>query len=153
MNYSGPSSKPHDSGVAATVFMCRGKKIFLMKRAGSTGEGTWAIPGGKLEFKEHPLHAAVREIQEETGVELSESDLELIGYTNDIHEKEQLHFVSLTFIAKNINQEPRIMEPNKCTEMGWFDIADLPSPLYLPTKHKITQQLISLLSNTEHSTK
>ena len=120
-----------------------------MQRAGSTGEGTWAIPGGKLDFKEHPLHAAVREIREETSVELSESELELIGYTNHIHEKEQLHCVSLTFMARNVTQEPRIMEPNKCIAIGWFDIEDLPSPLYPPTADKLTPEIIAKIKDNK----
>ncbi|MDO8265708.1 MAG: NUDIX domain-containing protein [Candidatus Saccharibacteria bacterium] len=136
MNYTGPSSKPHDSGVAVSVIVVNKGKILLLKRqGGSTGVGTWSIPGGAVEFMEDPLQAVARELEEETGLRAKE--FELLGYTNDTHPKEKLHYVTFTFFTDKFKGEPKIAEPHKCSEIGWFDFDKLPSPLYTPTANKL----------------
>ena len=136
MNYTGPSSKPHDSGVAVSVIVVKNGKILLLKRqGGSTGVGTWSIPGGTVEFMEDPILAVARELQEETGLVCKE--FELLGYTNDTHAEEKLHYVTFTFFTDNFEGEPKIAEPHKCSEIGWFDMDKLPAPLYKPTKEKL----------------
>ena len=137
INYTGPSAKPHDSGVAVSVIVVRDRKILLMKRqGGSTGVGTWSIPGGGVDFMEDPVQAVARELQEETG--LLANDFELLGYTNDTHAKEKLHYVTFTFYTDKFEGEPKIMEPHKCSEIGWFDIDNLPSPMFGPTAKKLS---------------
>ncbi len=136
MNYTGPSAKPHNSGVAVSVIVVRDRKILLMKRqGGSTGVGTWSIPGGGVEYMEDPLDAVARELNEETG--LLAKNFELLGYSNDTHKAESLHYVTFTFYTDKFQGEPKIMEPHKCSEIGWFDIDNLPSPLFMPTKEKL----------------
>ncbi len=34
------------------------------------GEGRWTLPGGGVQWGEHPEHALMREVFEETGLEL-----------------------------------------------------------------------------------
>lgn len=139
MIYSGPSAKPHDSGVAVAIIIAKAGKVLLMKReGGSTGQGTWAIPGGRVDFMEDPMDAASRELQEETG--LVTSNFELIGYSNDKHTAELLHYVTFTLFATTFSGTPKIMEPHKCSEMDWFAIDKLPSPLFEPTAQKLTDE-------------
>lgn len=35
--------------------------------------GTWAFPGGRVEAGEHPLATAIREVYEETGIDISKN--------------------------------------------------------------------------------
>ncbi|HMT19014.1 MAG TPA: NUDIX domain-containing protein [Candidatus Saccharibacteria bacterium] len=135
MNYEGPSAKPHDSGVAVAVFIERDGKFLMMRRAGSTGSGTWAIPGGAVEYMEHPDRAAERELYEETGIQYPR--LEFIGYNSDAHVDDQLHYVTLLYKTSDFKNEPQIMEPHKCTEMGWYTLDELPQPLF----HIVSQKL------------
>lgn len=136
MKYTGPSAKPHDSGVAVGIVVIQHGKLLLMKRTGgSTGEGTWAIPGGAVDFMEDPEDAAARELAEETG--LKAQSFQMLGYTNDQHIKEKLHYIGFTMATDSFTGEPKIMEPHKATEIGWFDISELPSPLYRPTEIKL----------------
>ena len=43
-------------------------KLLLVRRAVEPWRGRWDIPGGFCEYGEHPIAAAVRETQEETGL-------------------------------------------------------------------------------------
>jgi len=141
MNYTGPSTKPHDTGVAVSIFVIKNNKLLLMKRTGaSAGNETWAIPGGAVEFMEDPIDSASRELQEETGLKCTE--FEVLGYTNDTHVAEKLHYITFSLLAKNYEGSPKIMEPNKCTEIGWFSLDNLPKPLFEPLVIKLADENI-----------
>ncbi|OAP64355.1 hypothetical protein AYL99_00327 [Fonsecaea erecta] len=57
-------------------------KFLLGQRLGSHGAGTWALPGGHLEFGESLEECAAREVREETGLEVDE--IEFLTATNDV---------------------------------------------------------------------
>ena len=99
----------------------------MQKRKGSHGSGTWSFPGGHLEFGEEPEKSVVREVSEETG--LKTTSAKFCGITNDIFEKEGKHYVTLYYLCE-VEGEPSIKEPEKCTEMGWFAWNELPTPLF-----------------------
>lgn len=140
--YDGPSSKPHDSGVAVAIIIAKNGKVLLMKRAGSIGTGTWAIPGGRVEFMEDPADSAIRELKEETN--LNANLFDLVGYSNDTHRSENLHYVTFTLLATKWTGKPKIMEPDKCSEIGWFSIDNLPSPIFKPTEDKLAPKEIRM---------
>ena len=121
----------NNARVAAAVFVVRGSKLLLLKRRGSEGEGTWAIPGGKVDFMEDPADAVKRELLEETG--LHAKSIEFVCYSNDVHKYANKHFVTMRFVCSEFTGEPEITEPEKCTDIGWFDLDDLPKPLFPPT--------------------
>ncbi|GIW34261.1 bifunctional nicotinamide-nucleotide adenylyltransferase/Nudix hydroxylase [Meiothermus sp.] len=47
--------------------------VLLVERAGALSKGAWALPGGYVEIKETLLEAALRELREETGLQLKPS--------------------------------------------------------------------------------
>ncbi|OCT49851.1 hypothetical protein CLCR_07454 [Cladophialophora carrionii] len=57
-------------------------KFILGQRLGSHGAGTWALPGGHLEFGESFEDCAAREVMEETGLEVE--DVKFLTATNDV---------------------------------------------------------------------
>jgi 8-oxo-dGTP diphosphatase len=148
MNYTGPSSKPHDSGVAVAIFVERDGKYLLMKREGSVGAGTWAVPGGGVNFMEDPIEAAARELEEETGIKNPE--LHFIGYSNDTHYDNNLHYVTFLYKVTRFEGEPNIKEPHKCSEIGWYPLEKLPTPLFSALQRKLKDPSII---RTLHETK
>jgi len=109
------------------------------------GEGTWTMPGGKLHFQEKLKEAAIREVLEETGIRLK--NLEVISITNDI--VFDAHFVTIGFLAEEFEGEPKVMEPDEITEWKWFDLNNLPSPLYLPSEKIIKNYLAKRIYQDE----
>ena len=67
--------------VAATVLR-KGDEILFVKRGIEPGKGKWSLPAGFLEYEEHPQEAAVRELEEETGLKVDKDNLELIEALN-----------------------------------------------------------------------
>ncbi|MCK9597054.1 NUDIX domain-containing protein, partial [Candidatus Pacearchaeota archaeon] len=68
--------------------------------------------------------AMVREVREETGIILDPSDLELIHVMNrKIPNNERADFF---FTTKKWQGEPNIMEPEKCDDLSWFELNNLP---------------------------
>src|SRR5207244_4376997 len=51
------------------------KKVLLMKRALSPLKGYWCLPGGYIRYSETPEVAAVREVKEETGLDVDVNGL------------------------------------------------------------------------------
>jgi 8-oxo-dGTP diphosphatase len=110
------------------VFVCRGDKILLGLRKGAHGAGEWALPGGGLEQWESPEACAVREVEEETGLVIS--DLVRGPYTNDLFPADGLHYVTLFYSGVSPAGTPVVVETTKCEGWGWFTLDQLPSPRF-----------------------
>ena len=101
------------------------------------GEGTWTMPGGKLHFGEDLKEAAKREVLEEIGLTIN--NLDLISVTNDI--AQDAHFVTIGFLCKDFSGQPKAMEPDEITEWKFFDLNNLPSPIFPPSEKIIRNYL------------
>ncbi|MCR5444467.1 MAG: NUDIX hydrolase [Bacteroidales bacterium] len=55
------------------------REVLLVRRRNEPFRGCWALPGGFMEMDETIEHCAVRELQEETGIEVEEKELCLVG--------------------------------------------------------------------------
>ncbi len=124
-------------GVGFGVMLLKGNKILLGKRhedpvkASSllNGAGTWTMPGGKLKFGETFEQGSKREVLEETGIELNSA--KVIAVNNDI--VDSAHFVTVGVMSNDFVGEPQVLEPEQITEWDWFELDNLPSPLYFPS--------------------
>ena len=134
-------------GVGVGIMILKDDKVLLGKRhedpekASSLlhGEGTWTMPGGKLHFGESFEKAAFREVLEETGIKINKEKLKIISVTNDI--VEDAHFVTIGFLCKDFEGEPRVMESDEITEWRWFELDNLPSPIFFPSEKILNNYL------------
>ncbi|KIW03499.1 uncharacterized protein PV09_05266 [Verruconis gallopava] len=101
-------------GVGVFAFKRNGTFI-LGKRKGSLGSGTFALPGGHLEYGESFTACAARELWEETGIQISEEKIHYLTTVNSVFESEGLHYVTVAVgCLLDDDVEPKVMEPNKC---------------------------------------
>jgi len=112
-------------GVGAVIVQKDGS-VFLARRgkAARNERHKWEFPGGGVEFGERLEDALVREVREEYGFEIVVE--ELLDVVNHIIPSEKQHWVSPTFLCRYKSGTPRIMEPDKCEEIGWFRIDRIP---------------------------
>jgi 8-oxo-dGTP diphosphatase len=115
-------------GVGAVVYD-RDGLVFLARRgpAARNEAGRWEFPGGTVEFGETMADAVVREFREEYAMTVEV--VEQLGAADHILPGEGQHWVSVSFVARHAGGEPRIVEPEKCTAIGWFAVDALPEPL------------------------
>lgn len=124
-------------GIGVGVMVIKENKILLGLRnpdkikASSElqGQGTWTMPGGKVEFMETLIDAAKRELKEETNLEAT--NLELLCISDDM--TDTAHYVTVGFIVNEYTGEEKTMEPETILEWKWFDLNDLPENLYKPS--------------------
>ena len=101
--------------------------ILIGKREGSHAP-YWSIPGGYLESGESFEDTAIREVKEETGLEIA--NLVVLCVTNNLqtYEAEGLHVISICLLAMEFSGNLAVMEPDKCSGWQWCDPSKLPEP-------------------------
>ena len=107
-----------------------GERVLLLRRTGAHGAGSWAVPGGHLEFGESPEECARREAREEVGVEAGEVRFRAI--TNDVFAAEGKHYITIFMQGTYLSGDPTQFARDEVTEVGWFAWDALPQPLFLP---------------------
>jgi len=120
-------------GVGAILVDSQGR-LFLAKRGekAKNERGSWEFPGGSVEFGETLAEALKREMFEEYGVVIEVGGL--LDVVDHILAGEGQHWVSPTFVCRILEGEPRIVEPEKCAEIGWFMPDSVPTPLSVITE-------------------
>jgi mutator protein MutT len=125
-------------GVSAGAMILNEKgQVFLAKRSqnAKNERGFWETPGGAVEYGETLEEAMRREIREEYGVEVK--IVEQYPAADHIIPEDKQHWVATTFLVTLKKGVPKILEPRKCDQIGWFDLTKLPSPLSLITQHDL----------------
>jgi len=100
-----------DGGAAVIVVNDNGQ--LLMGRQVKDGY-KWSFPGGHLNEGESHKQAAVRELEEETGVKLKEADVELFQEEDD----------EFVYIAR-LNHTPSFHSTKELTDVGFYSIDDI----------------------------
>ena len=92
-------------GVGAVIF--RGGDVLLIKRGKAPFKGEWSIPGGGLEFGERVRDAVIREVREETSVEIDIIGLiDVFDAIAPADDQSRAHMVLIDYVAEWISGEP-----------------------------------------------
>ncbi len=106
------------------VILCNGK-ILLEKRKGEPGKGKWSVPGGLVELGESVENAVMREVKEETGLEVDSP--KLIDVVDNIIRDEngevKYHFVILDYFVKLKGGE--LEAADDAEELEWVALDDV----------------------------
>ena len=123
-------------GVGAVIVDPDGR-LFLARRGpqAKNERGLWEFPGGSVEFGETLAEALKREMREEYGIEIAVGAL--LDVVDHILPEEGQHWVSPAFICSVVKGEPLIMEPGKCSDIGWFYPEKVPDNLTRITRENL----------------
>lgn len=113
--------------VSVGVMIFKDGKILLGKRKGSHGAGEYAFPGGHLDYMESFENCAKRETFEETGMQIE--NIRLV-YLANIVVYDPKHYVNAMLAVDWVSGDPVVCEPEKCEGWEWFDLENLPSPIF-----------------------
>lgn len=115
--------------VGVGVMVLKDGKVLMGKRKNIHGAGEYAWPGGHVEYMESFVECAKREVREETGIEIT--NVRFLRLMNLKHYAPK-HYADIGLMADWKSGEPRVMEPDKIEGWGWYDLDDLPQPLFYP---------------------
>lgn len=112
-------------GVGIMIF--KDGKVLFARRKGSHGAGEYAFPGGHLEYMESFEECAHRELAEETGIYID--NIRFLFLAN-VRKYAPKHYAHIGLIADWKAGEPQVLEPDKSEEWQWYDLDNLPSPMF-----------------------
>ncbi len=116
-------------------------KILLSRRYNSEHEnGNYSLVAGHIEGDESFRQAMAREAKEEANLVLDVKDLRVVHIT---HKKKTAsddgERIDIFLIADKWKGELENMEPEKCDDLKWFSINDLPTNMVSYIKHALKQ--------------
>jgi 8-oxo-dGTP diphosphatase len=116
----------------AVYGILRDRELVLVMRRSGTGyrDGQLSLPAGHLDGGEDAVSGLVRELREELGIDAVPAGCRLAlvmhAAPEDAQDPEYLH---LFFVVDDWAGEPRIAEPDKCSELRWIDGRSRPPDL------------------------
>jgi 8-oxo-dGTP diphosphatase len=99
-------------------------RILLIQRKNDPFAGQWAFPGGFVNENEDPLHAAVRELEEETG--MKNLSLRPFRFYGDPNRDPRGHCISCTFAPHVDPAEVAVNAADDAAAAEWFLLENLP---------------------------
>lgn len=124
-------------GVRSVVFddAREPSRVLLAKRADN---GMWHLPAGIMEPDEQPAPALVREVLEETGVEVAIDRLVslLTLPTATYPNGDQVQYLSATFRAHYVSGRAHVAD-DESTDVGWYELDRLPVGLHARERETI----------------
>ena len=112
-------------GVGAIIF--RDDSVLLVRRANPPLAGEWSIPGGLVETGETTKEAILREVREETGLEIEPVRLVEVfeRILRDSDARVEYHFVLIDYLCRIVSGEP--CAGSDVSEVRWARLAELES--------------------------
>ncbi|VWB31095.1 NUDIX hydrolase [Burkholderia metallica] len=110
---------------AVIGIVLRERDVLLVRRANPPDAGCWGFPGGKIEAGESIAHAVVREIAEETTVDVEALDAftALDAFDYDAAGDVRLHFVMVAVLCRWLRGTPAAGDD--ALDARWFALAEL----------------------------
>lgn len=110
---------------AAAVIHDPAGRVLLIRQ--NYGQRRWGLPGGRINAGETPVHAVIREVRAETGLETRVVDMvglyHLCGGDNGLPDQ-----LTYAFRCEVVGGEASVNLPGKVAQVAWHDPAALPTP-------------------------
>lgn len=106
---------------AAGGFIIEDNKILLVKRKYPPRKGDWSFPAGFMEWGESPTNCAIREVKEETGLDVEVTGSFKVYSGND---DPRTRAILILYLVKSINGQ--LEAGDDASELKFFPLDDLP---------------------------
>ena len=117
----------HKTVVVALVFIRKEDTLLLVKQ--SYGEQYWSLPGGVMEAGESIDQTAIREVKEETGLDIR------LGRLIGVYSKPGEVGLALTF--EGFIEGGKLQADNEVSEVGYFPLASLPTNIRAHLRQRV----------------
>ena len=143
------SEYPDQPVVGVGGVVISGDRALLIRRGSEPLKGAWSIPGGRLELGETITEGVVRELREETGLDVCV--LGLIEVFERIFRDEaafasatpRYHFVILDYLCEVVSGEPRA--GSDVTELAWAREEEIGQYRLTPTATRVLRQAFQMV--------
>ncbi|MFD5695924.1 NUDIX domain-containing protein [Streptomyces rubiginosohelvolus] len=109
----------------ADVVLLAAGHVLLIQRRWDPHAGSWALPGGHVDIGEASLQAAVRELEEETGITIAATEMRQVGAFDGPGRDPRGRYVTVAYTAAL--PEPVAPTPlDDAADARWWPLTDLP---------------------------
>jgi len=113
---------------ADVVAVTPDRRVLLIERGWAPFEGHWALPGGHVDSGETSLAAAVRELEEETGVRVAAGELQPVGTWDAPGRDPRGRYVTVAYLAE-VPAGTEAVAADDARIARWFPLDGLPGDL------------------------
>jgi len=109
---------------AVYLLLIKEGKVLLIRRF-KTGwrDGEYTLPAGHVDGGESVRAELCREAKEEIGISIKPADLQFVHV---MHQRDKQEYIDFYFAAKTWEGEPANCEPEKCDDLRWVPLNELP---------------------------
>ena len=125
---------PHRPIPAVGVAVVENGALLLVRRGRGPNAGLWAVPGGKVDYGESLRDAAVREVKEETGLDVEVEEVVWVGEAMGPGDPPAWHYTLVDFRARLRGGTPA--PADDAQEVAWValdQVLDLPLTPTMPS--------------------
>lgn len=127
---------------ASTIIFNKKKQVLMLKR---TDNNCWCFPGGAVEIGEEVEEAAIREVKEESGLDINIKDLILFHVFSGKGSKyvypngDKVFIIDIVYIASKYTNEISVNEESK--EYCFFNLNEIPKNISPPVVQVVNRLL------------
>ena len=108
--------------VAKVILVNSNHEIAMAKVNRGFFTGHWTLPGGFVDYAEHPVEGAVREVKEELGLKVNIDPNDIIQIAERIFTSEGIQFLSFTYKCKVDGEVAFNPKADEIEEARWFSM-------------------------------
>ena len=108
--------------VAKVILVNSNHEIAMAKVKRGFFTGHWTLPGGFVDYAEHPVEGAVREVKEELGLKVNMDPNDIVQIAERIFTSEGIQFLSFTYKCKVDGEVTFNPKADEIEEARWFSM-------------------------------
>ncbi|MBI2050300.1 MAG: NUDIX hydrolase [Parcubacteria group bacterium] len=126
----------------ATALVLHKNKLLLTRRARAPYKGSWDLPGGFIDRGEDPKRAVVRELKEETRLDISVKKIFGIYPDEYTHGSDSFHTLCIIYVAAA--KASSLGAFDDVSESKWFAKKDMPKKIAFKSNQRAIKDFLKI---------